>query len=299
MNAKLILFFILWSIFFSASATEKQQCYSYPILILDQTQKASTKNLPPRFRITPFHASGSGQFNNKQLIYMMRDIKQPTYIIDLRQEAHGFINNGLPVSWYGKHDWQNLGFDANNVRITEENLLQKLYQQSQAQFITRDKKAHSSYCNEKKGLWGSSQKIAIQHISTEEAMVKSLGCHYKRIPVTDHMAPSNDEVTEFLTYYRTLPPNVWLHFHCHGGAGRTTTFLVMTDILKNSKNTTFKTILLREQKLGGSNLLKINSMRPKWFVDAANQRLIFLQKFYDYVHSGIYSDGKSWKEYAS
>lgn len=293
------LFIFIGTINFSASAAEKPQFYIYPVLILDQPQKTAEKNLPPRFRVTPFHASGSGQFNKEQLIYAMRDIKQPIYIIDLRQESHGFINNAIPISWYGEHDWLNKGFNANKVKLTEENLLKKLYQQQHAAFVTRNKKINATYLKENKGLWGSAEDIPIKNISTEEMLVKSLGFNYQRIPITDHMAPTDTEVTDFLNFYQSLPPDAWLHFHCHGGAGRTTTFLVMTDILKNGQNTSLKNILSREQNLGGSNLLNINSSRPKWYVEAAHQRLVFLQKFYDYVHSGNYHKGESWKNYVA
>ena len=44
------------------------------------------------------------------------------YIVDLRQENHGFFNNDA-VSWYGKRDWANIGKSREEIIRQEMNLL--------------------------------------------------------------------------------------------------------------------------------------------------------------------------------
>lgn len=53
---------------------------------------------------------------------------------------------------------------------------------------------------------------------------------YVRIPVTDHCAPSSAAINVFRALAGEVTSNDWVHFHCHGGDGRTTTFLAMYDM---------------------------------------------------------------------
>jgi len=60
------------------------------------------------------------------------------------------------------------------------------------------------------------------------------GCtfHYVRIPVTDHCGPSEEALAKLATLpVSTDPTQNWVHFHCHGGDGRTTSFLALYDIV--------------------------------------------------------------------
>lgn len=61
-----------------------------------------------------------------------------------------------------------------------------------------------------------------------------LQLNYIRIPVQDRHGPDDDTVNAFVTFVKTLPEDVWLHFHCLAGEGRTTTFMVIYDILRNA-----------------------------------------------------------------
>ena len=49
----------------------------------------------------------------------------PIYILDLRQETHGYIN-GNHVSWYGYINWSNLGRSAEYVMHEEDSLFHSL-----------------------------------------------------------------------------------------------------------------------------------------------------------------------------
>jgi hypothetical protein len=57
--------------------------------------------------------------------------------------------------------------------------------------------------------------------------------HYVRIPVTDHCGPSESALAGLRARIpvSTSPADAWVHFHCHGGDGRTTTFLALYDML--------------------------------------------------------------------
>jgi hypothetical protein len=292
MKKSLIFFLFCLSFIASPIFSKETQFFKYPVLVFDQTERAARADLPNHYRVPLPQVSGSAEFNKTQLIYAMKNVKSPVYIIDLRQESHGFINDGIPISWYGKHDWLNKGLNTNKVEALEKKLLDDLSKQKSATFVFRNKKLKS--LQNKDGLWGDFKILPINNVSSEQTLVESLGFHYERIAITDHMAPTDEELVRFLDFYRKLPPNVWLYFHCHGGDGRTTTFLAMTDILRNANKDSLNTILTRQRKLGGSDLINIDSTRKKWFTDAQKERFIFLQKFYDYVHSGNYAKSVNW-----
>src|SRR5262249_320118 len=49
-------------------------------------------------------------------------------------------------------------------------------------------------------------------------------------PVTDHFPPFQ-MLEPFITLFTQIDPaKDWVHFHCHGGDGRTTTFLALYDM---------------------------------------------------------------------
>ena len=71
------------------------------------------------------------------------------------------------------------------------------------------------------------------------------------------------------------PKNTWLHFHCKQGIGRTTTFMIMYDMMKNSKEVTADDIIKRQLLLANFDESHIKSFYN-------NERINFLQNFYKY-----------------
>jgi hypothetical protein len=66
---------------------------------------------------------------------------------------------------------------------------------------------------------------------TERDLVTAARCRYHRLPVSDHCAPLADVEDAFLRLCEDeIQAGDWVHFHCHGGDGRTTTFLAMYDM---------------------------------------------------------------------
>ena len=108
--------------------------------------------------------------------------------------------------------------------------------------------------------------------------------------------PEPATVDEFIKFYFSLPKNHWLHFHCHAGHGRTTTFLVFYDIL-TYPDLTLEEIVNRHVILGGSNLLAENN-DANWYAEAMRERAINLRKFYQYIKEQRKSNFKtSWSEW--
>lgn len=82
--------------------------------------------MPIREGLDELQASGSAQFSLNQFSALTKALQEngakDIYIVDLRQENHGFFNNDA-VSWYGKRDWANIGKSRKEIIRQEMNLL--------------------------------------------------------------------------------------------------------------------------------------------------------------------------------
>ena len=87
-----------------------------------------------------------------------------------------------------------------------------------------------------------------------------------------------------------MPKDSWLHFHCKEGIGRTTTFMIMYDIMKNYNNATLDEIIYRQLVLFGLTEKNFNSFLSK-------ERLDFFTKFYQYVQEENTDFKTSWSQW--
>lgn len=268
---------------------------STPTLILNMRNQAS---LPLHFRMstTPLpenetqapsslglaelEASGSAQFSVKSLGVILKKIgRLPLTLVDLRQESHGFLN-GMAISWYAERDWANKGKTLAQIEDDETSRLHHLF----------DHYFEWVYFSKKFPL-----PIYIKSVDTENELAQINGIGYLRIPVTDHLRPSDEDVDHFISFIKELHPHTWLHFHCAGGEGRTTTFLIMYDMIRNATKVSFHDILERQNLLGGANFLAVPD-KKNWKYEYIIERYDFLSDFYNYSKQNS-NLKKSWKEW--
>ena len=159
----------------------------------------------------------------------------PAVIVDLRQESHGWIN-GAPVTWLAQGDAANLGKTPAEAAERERSLLQDLTVRATVEVALIDADDSPSH----------PQELAVESVQSEEELVRSLGLGYHRLYVTDHLRPSDQEVDGFLQFVAALAPGTWLHFHCRGGKGRTTTLLAMYDMLRNADRVSCEEVMARQ-----------------------------------------------------
>ena len=131
--------------------------------------------------------------------------------------------------------------------------------------------------------WYDEHEIFVEKAQTEKELVEAAGLRYKRIAATDHIWPSPAAVDEFVQFYKSLPENIWLHFHCQAGEGRTTEFLAMYDILKNPA-VPLQDILYRQCLLGGSYVAHVEPEGSTyWKVPYYAEKAKHIALFYRYV----------------
>ncbi len=233
--------------------------------------------MPDTAGLNNLNISGSAEFNNLNLTLIIKTIIAPNItVIDLRQEMHGFIN-GMAISWYGKYDWADLNLTRDEIIKIEYNKLDSIHKLGGATvtYVLRKNKADDTF----KKIRDTTFKVI--SVMTEEELTKANDLAYLRITVTDHRQPTIDDVDRFINFVKNLKGNNWLHFHCHAGDGRTTTFMAMFDMMKNAKQVAFTDIIQRQHLIGGIDLSKDDDF-PSWDKQYAIERTSFLQDFYNY-----------------
>ncbi len=250
--------------------------------------------IPSREGFSDLPISGSGQFSEKSLNAMMDHLggnPDRLYIIDLREEHHGFLN-GIAVSWYAPKNWMNYGKSKDQIENGENKALNQLQNKKTEilnEVVKKDKTGAKLPETEQKS-------ISVQITSSEKKFVTATGAHYIRIPLTDHLKPSDERVDEFIALVKQIPKSAWLHFHCSAGMGRTTTLMTMYDMIKNAKNVSFQDIIRRHFYIGGTHLQKI--LEPtQWKYAYHAERILFLEAFYQYCRDNKDDFTTPWSYY--
>jgi hypothetical protein len=304
--------FVLWSVGLLASGlTQNNQPVrspDTPVLIWDIDLKLA--NDPPRnWRttdgpLTPgtrealgailglrdLRASGSGEFTPEGLKLVLARTRGPVTVFDLRQETHIFVN-GLPVSWYASHDWANVGRSQSDIEANEAAQVASLKPGSKIDVRPGHPVKHGNANSV------PPQQVTVERASIERDVVQPAGASYIRITVTDHTRPLDDKVDRFILAVRALPENAWAHFHCEAGLGRTTTFMVLYDMLRNATRVSLEDIVQRQKILSrGYDVLQPDEP-GNWKAPYAAERAEFIRAFYDYARANPNGRPLLWSEW--
>lgn len=245
---------------------------------------------PTRQGLNELRASASGQpslaaLSTLNTIIHEREPEAKIFIVDLRQESHGYANS-LPVSWHIEHNAANAGKNSAEVEV---------YEFEQLKNLRGVDTTFNPLGNADKQLL-KPITIIPRVIETERDAVQKLGMNYARFAAADMQFPAPEVVDEFITFVINLPQNAWLHFHCQAGHGRTTTFLVMYDIMKNP-DLSLTEICKRQYLLGGSNLL-LEPEGDDWYSKMARDRAKKIRLFYEFIQgTRAEQTGLQWSEY--
>ena len=85
-------------------------------------------------------------------------------------------------------------------------------------------------------------------------------------------------VDRFVAFVKGLKTDTWLHFHCHGGDGRTTTFLTLYDMIRNvPQGVDLDDIVARQSMMGQYPLFRDGG---GWKARVTEGRTAFIKQFY-------------------
>ena len=250
-------------------------------------KKSKTGVYPTREGLDSMRISGSSFFAKNELPNVVKKIPakaKDIIILDLRDESHGYINdNG--VSWYSRYKTYNKGLTAKEVMQREKTLLQGVKKAGVADIATQAKDKSVA----------SLTRVKVDSVQSEKMFVESLGLKYYRIPMMDYSAPSIANIDQFITFYKALPKDAWIHDHCEAGVGRTTIVLSLIDMIHNANKVSYDDIMTRQVLLGGEDVRYSHS---KDAYKAFNYpiRGLFTKHFYDYAKAHPNLD-ISWSEW--
>ena len=267
-----VISFISLFLLFTSLISSKPLCFTSnkneSIITIDST---SSVGLPMRLRDIPtLNISGSAQFTKDQFLNLKNSInKDNICIVDLRQESHGMIND-LARSFLNPYKDLNNGFTTEQTIKAENSLLNKI------------KIGNTIQLYKHTGIF--IKDITVDFISNESQLVTEADMQYKRFAVKDNSAPTPDIVDEFVEFIKNKPDDIHLHFHCAAGKGRTTSFMVMYQAMKNNSNLTLEQLLSYQYNIGGVNLHD-NNIQYNFLEDFCN----YVQKNKDSNYSISYS----------
>lgn len=259
------------------------------LIVLDMR---NTPDLPKRFRIpqklsspninwqgfAKLNMMGSGQFSKASFEKILQKFKITNLtVIDLRQESHGFLN-GNAISWYGFRNAINTSKTDTQIETAENNALKQLESKESLVVKLILHKASGKITKFK------NTEFSVHSIASEEDYILQQKLNYIRLYVQDFHAPELKQVNQFIKIVKVLPNDHWLYFHCRAGAGRTSTFMVMYDMMRNAKLVSFDEILARQVAIGGKDLTQLPD-KADYKHKPAQKRLAFLKSFYEYARA--------------
>ena len=139
--------------------------------------------------------------------------------------------------------------------------------------------------------------VTVRDAKTERELVEANNAAYVRLIVTDHARPLDEEVDRFILAVRALPENGWAHFHCEAGRGRTTTFMVLYDMLRNAAHVSLEHIARRQKLLGYDYDVLRPAEADSWKRLHTEDRIRFVRAFYQYAHANPGGRPQFWTEW--
>lgn len=255
--------------------------------------KTSAGNTPSRVGLSTLRSSAARQFSELDLVETLGRLPGSVHVVDLRQEPHGFVN-GMPVSWYSPQNQAYAHLSADHIERLEVLWLGQIGSQDSVELHAIIDKIDGQITETE------TQTHNILKVETERALVERLGLRYRRLFVTDHVHPSSHCIDQFMELLAGLPEDSWLHFHCRSGLGRTSTFMVLQDIIHNSAVAKLEEIIERQYRLGSKNMFQVSQSPDKmWRHGLGESRREFIKDFYSYMNQPMGYGKVSWTEWSS
>lgn len=127
---------------------------------------------------------------------------------------------------------------------------------------------------------------------------KQYGFEYKKFHIGSKYIAKPEDIDEFVSFFDTLPQNVWVYFHCIHGKGRTSMMLVMADIMRNAPKVALDDIIKRQSLLGSVNLFDTTPWtRSTYATKMLEDRKKFIENFYEFIVQRKAGGIQLWSEW--
>ncbi len=209
--------------------------------------------------------------------------------LDLRKESHLYLNNNA-IYRAVTYDLYNLGKTDEEALADQQQWQETLLRQGSVYNVLKGKQFD-------KQKYAEGITIPISTLTTEKEQAVKAGFTYVHMPLTTHNLAPTHTVDAFVELLRHIPEGTWLHVHCRGGNGRTTTFMIMYDMLHNADRVSFIEIIKRHAALPPHyNLFEID-MDGKLFRKYCEHRLKFFWRFYQFAKGTLEGYQGNWSDW--
>lgn len=249
---------------------------------------------------------GTEQFSERKLAALLDEIRKhpslpkKSVVVDMREEVYGFVN-GEPVSVYGQYNWDNVEVAAFDIPQMEIEKLSSLASKHSGLFDIPQRKTFTKNVENLAPLQVDPKTARVE---SEEELLWRLApddSQYFRFPVSDPARPDDRQVDELLSLMRQilLHKDKTFVVHCHGGMGRTTTVMVMFDMLRNAPEVSRKAIETRQVTLRGKQGSDPTKPENAYKALYAGERSQLLEEFWLYAyHNSVFApEPETWTEW--
>jgi len=243
-----------------------------------------------RTGLAELRLSGSGSLSLPEHMAQIDEAAKgpPVTVVDLREESHAIVGK-YPVTWIVSNDWANVGCTQSEVLHDEQQRIAAL--KNERQVVLTD---HFEW---KTGVVSPRTVTQVDPVvQSEQALVEGAGGRYVRLTVTDHLRPTDEQIDHFIDLVRGLPEGTTLHVHCKGGMGRTTTFMVMYDMLRNAHQVEADDIIDRQRELGFGYDLRADGVHVERR-DFREDRRQFIRAFHAYAKHNPGGLPMTWRQW--
>ncbi len=233
--------------------------------------------------LTDLNAYGSGMIYYTDFKeYFSEKIKsgeiKKLYVVNLLKDEIYYYKD-RPLRWYG--------MSYKKKRLGDYLFTRKPYKAIQAGFIRL--------------IYGTPPTHDVSQLQTEQQIIQELGgYYYAPTRYDDNWLESPKFIEDMIQFFESIPNDAHLYPHCVHGRGRTTSYLVLYDIFKNSKKVSLKDIANRHYCLGREDVLNTELWaKGTWTQSALDARKNLVENFYAYMrdpHGYGYQSWTTWKE---
>lgn len=214
--------------------------------------ESTVSGLPLKFRIIKSDGikhSASGIFCAEQMRNALYEIKivnkniEKVVVVDLLKEYHGFVNynnNGIPVTLRAHHNTVNFGVNYYDVENFEQEIFKAINEEHKTKLniVCNFESKEGGIATVEQLLRIHTKGIVVEREMLEKIGIPGVKTSYLRLPCVDHSSPPYEAIATFAAFVQNEfdSKTDWLHIHCHGGKGRSTSFSLLFDMFMRLKN---------------------------------------------------------------
>lgn len=240
----------------------------YPFRIHRLVLSGALFSAPSRQGLDDLQVSGSANVDQSVLNNIEKEVKsrnsQISNIIILNitdeEESGNYYYKGIPITKFLYH------------KTSDGNIITPIENQSLFKRV-RSYLYHLVYGFDK------------HLITSSQELVENNGFKFVRCQARRHHSLSSENYQCLIDVIKNVTKNDWIHVHCAAGHSRTTTFLVMYDIMQNANTVSLEDIVKRQYLLGGENMFITPKDTGSWNPVQIQKRKENIELFYQYVKS--------------